>query len=648
MTSNGLFANVSCEPRQARKGATVVVKYCAGVRLLVVITFSIGQNDSLVVFWRDADAHCSHHLLRQSLWRQFRIYRQMTYQVLARRWRPRFFSEMAGQEHVLQALSNALDRNRLHHAYLFSGTRGVGKTTIARLLAKCLNCEEGISSEPCGECSSCKEINEGRFLDLIEIDAASNRGIDDVREIIDRVQYTPSKGRFKIYIIDEVHQLTKDGFNALLKTLEEPPAHIKFLFATTEPKKLPITVLSRCLQFGLKNLSSERIVEHLEFVLTEESIQFQTQALWALARAADGSMRDALSLADQAIGHGDGQLIADQVNAMLGTIASRHVVNICQALCIGNGRELMSEVDSLAEHSPDYLSALREILSFWHKVAMCQTVPEVLDESLENFEEISSIAKQASREDVQLFYQICLLGQNDLKMSPDGRAAFEMVILRALAFQPVVGNAERSKEILSREKTTERAYSAHDSHSSDAKPDNVSNVTLPNMQFASETGGLKKPAMDNDAGPEQNLDPDNAMQDDALESFSHETWVNVFDNLGLEGSLAEVASHCSFSERRSNELNFVLRESDASLYNASHQTQLAQALSGYFNRKVKVFIKIGAASRESPRSFKMRKEKENYSEALEDLNAQQDIIQFKKVFNGKVDIKSVLSEEIAE
>lgn len=570
----------------------------------------------------------------------------MTYQVLARKWRPRFFSEMAGQEHVLKALSNALDRNRLHHAYLFTGTRGVGKTTIARLLAKCLNCEVGISSVPCGECSSCAEINEGRFIDLIEIDGASNRGIDDIREIIERVQYTPSKGRFKIYIIDEVHQLTKEGFNALLKTLEEPPAHIKFLFATTEPKKLPVTVLSRCLQFGLKNLSAERIVEHLEFILTEESIQFQTEGLWSLARAADGSMRDALSLTDQAIGHGDGEIIADQVNAMLGTIASRHVVNLCQALAAGNGRELMSEIISLAELAPDYLVALGDILSFWHKVAMCQTVPEVMDESIENYEDISNIANQVSHEDVQLFYQICLMGQNDLKMSPDTRAAFEMVMLRALAFQPErIGPANSKDEILPKHKRSEKVGSSLDSQISNNKLEDNRDDTVGEPQLLSATDKIKTAPMENSIGSES--DPDSKESGDAilLESFTHETWLQLHEHIDLNGSVAEIASHCSFSKRRSNEINFVLGDADASLYSPSHEAQLGQALSDYFGTKLKVVIEIGTSSKESPRSAKLRKEKENERAALEDLNAQPDIIEFKKVFNGRVDIKSVLSEE---
>lgn len=360
----------------------------------------------------------------------------MSYQVLARKWRPRSFSEMAGQEHVLQALINALDNDRLHHAYLFTGTRGVGKTTIGRILSKCLNCEKGISSVPCGECSSCKEIAEGRFIDLIEVDAASRTGVDDMRDLLDNVQYAPSRGRFKVYLIDEVHMLSKQSFAALLKTLEEPPAHVKFLFATTDPQKLPITVLSRCLQFNLKNLSPERITEHLQFVLGEEKVPFEEAALWSLARAADGSMRDALSLTDQAIGHSGGQINEADVGAMLGTIERSYVVDICTALCSGTGTDVLAAISRMAEQAPDYDLALSDSLSIWHQVAILQTVPEAMDKGVSQYSELLNLAALASKEDVQLFYQICLLGRKDLPFAPDLKSGFEMVMLRALAFRP--------------------------------------------------------------------------------------------------------------------------------------------------------------------------------------------------------------------
>ncbi|MDC0003681.1 DNA polymerase III subunit gamma/tau [Porticoccaceae bacterium] len=364
----------------------------------------------------------------------------MSYQVLARKWRPRSFAEMAGQEHVLQALINALDNNRLHHAYLFTGTRGVGKTTIARILSKCLNCEKGISSVPCGECASCNEINEGRFIDLIEVDAASRTGVDDMRDLLDNVQYAPSRGRFKIYLIDEVHMLSKSSFAALLKTLEEPPPHVKFLFATTDPQKLPITVLSRCLQFNLKNLSAERITQHLQFVLGEEKVPFEEAALWSLARAADGSMRDALSLTDQAIGHGGGQVSDTEVSAMLGTIERGYVVDICNALSTGTGTDVLAAVGRMAEQAPDYDLALADVLSIWHQVAILQAVPEALDKGVSHYSALLALAQAVSREDTQLFYQICLLGRKDLHLAPDLKSGFEMIMLRALAFRPLPPN----------------------------------------------------------------------------------------------------------------------------------------------------------------------------------------------------------------
>jgi DNA polymerase-3 subunit gamma/tau len=360
----------------------------------------------------------------------------MSYQVLARKWRPRIFREMVGQEHVLQALINALDHNRLHHAYLFTGTRGVGKTTIARILAKCLNCETGVSSEPCGTCSACREIAEGRFVDLIEVDAASRTKVEDTRELLENVQYAPSRGRYKVYLIDEVHMLSNSSFNALLKTLEEPPPHVKFLLATTDPQKLPMTILSRCLQFNLKNMMPERIVNHLKFVLAQEVIPFEESALWLLGRAADGSMRDALSLTDQAISYGSGKIIQADVAAMLGTLDQAVVYEIVNALVSLDGKAILGAVQNMAEHAPDYVNALAEMLSVLHRIAIAQALPEAVDNSHGDKERIMQLAQQLPAEDVQLFYQVALLGRRDLPLAPDARAGFEMVLLRMLAFKP--------------------------------------------------------------------------------------------------------------------------------------------------------------------------------------------------------------------
>lgn len=360
----------------------------------------------------------------------------MSYQVLARKWRPRIFREMVGQEHVLQALINALDHNRLHHAYLFTGTRGVGKTTIARILAKCLNCETGVSSEPCGQCSACREIAEGRFVDLIEVDAASRTKVEDTRELLENVQYAPTRGRYKVYLIDEVHMLSNSSFNALLKTLEEPPPHVKFLLATTDPQKLPMTILSRCLQFNLKNMNPERIVQHLKFVLEKELVPYEESALWQLGRSADGSMRDAMSLTDQAIAYGSGKITEAEVRAMLGTIDQGAVYEIVNALASLDGRALLAAVERMSEHAPDYASALAEMLSILHRIAIAQALPEAVDNSYGDRERIMNLAQSLPPEDVQLFYQTALLGRRDLPLAPDPRAGFEMVLLRMLAFKP--------------------------------------------------------------------------------------------------------------------------------------------------------------------------------------------------------------------
>ena len=361
--------------------------------------------------------------------------RTMSYQVLARKYRPGHFKAMEGQGHVLQALINALDQNRLHHAYLFTGTRGVGKTTIARIFAKCLNCEQGVTSEPCGTCSSCVEISEGRSVDLIEVDAASRTGVDDMRDLLDNVQYLPTASRFKVYLIDEVHMLSKSSFNAMLKTLEEPPEHVKFLFATTDPKKLPVTVLSRCLQFNLKNMTPERVVNHLKVVLAEEGIEAEDSALWQLGRAADGSMRDALSLTDQAIAFGSGTLLGAEVATMLGTVDRQEVYRLIDAVAAGDGAKVYEVIDQVAEFAPDFSGLLDEVLTVLHKVAVFQVVPEGVDNSFGDREKIGQLATNISAEQVQLFYQIALMGKRDLYLAPDLKMGFEMTMIRMLAFE---------------------------------------------------------------------------------------------------------------------------------------------------------------------------------------------------------------------
>jgi len=600
----------------------------------------------------------------------------MSYQVLARKWRPKSFSEMAGQEHVLQALINALDNDRLHHAYLFTGTRGVGKTTIGRILSKCLNCETGVSSVPCGECSSCTEIDAGRFIDLIEVDAASRTGVDDMRDLLDNVQYAPSRGRFKIYLIDEIHMLSKSSFAALLKTLEEPPPHVKFLFATTDPQKLPITVLSRCLQFNLKNLSAERITEHLKYVLGEEKVPFEEAGLWSLGRAADGSMRDALSLTDQAVGHGGGSITESDVIPMLGTIERHFVVDICIAMASQNGEKLLSSVGQMAEHSPDYDAALGDVLSIWHQVAILQTVPEALDRGISHFDELANLAETVSREDVQLFYQICLLGRKDLPLAPEQRAGFEMVMLRAMAFRPAengrpVPLKSPPPEVEQPAKKPEPAPTADVSHHSAGIAYKDPNESL-DTEATVEENKLKEtlealdidllneePAVEITNDDKVELLADNVTELDksisadsqvcegvnkvSLNEFLPSHWIEVRRQLKIGASLGEIASHCLFTARVDDVLQFIIDDQENSLFDASHQESLGVALSDYFDHPLTVSINSGVAKDETPRAANIRENNERKAAAVERLNADPSVMQFKQLFNGGLDEQSVES-----
>jgi DNA polymerase-3 subunit gamma/tau len=365
----------------------------------------------------------------------------MSYQVLARKWRPKQFDELVGQEHVVKALTHALDSGRVHHAYLFTGTRGVGKTTIARIFAKSLNCERGMSAHPCGECAVCKAVDAGRFVDLIEIDAASNTGVDDVREVIENAQYAPARGRYKVYLVDEVHMLSKSAFNALLKTLEEPPEHVKFLLATTDPQKLPVTVLSRCLKFGLKRLLPDQITGQMRMILGKEGVAFDDGAIEELARGADGSLRDGLSLLDQAIAHGGGTLRVDDVRAMLGTIADNDVGTLLRALADGDGKALLAEADRIAGLSPDFAMVLEQLANALHRIQLRQLVPGFAGDEAER-EMLDTLAGEVDPEDVQVWYQFALNGRRDLPLAPDLRAGFEMTLLRMLAFRAGRAGAE--------------------------------------------------------------------------------------------------------------------------------------------------------------------------------------------------------------
>jgi DNA polymerase-3 subunit gamma/tau len=360
----------------------------------------------------------------------------MNYQVLARKWRPHNFTEVVGQEHVVKSLINALQNNRLHHAYLFTGTRGVGKTTIARILAKSMNCENLQDANPCGVCKVCRDLDEGRFLDLIEVDAASRTKVEDTRDLLDNAQYAPNQGRYKVYLIDEVHMLSGHSFNALLKTLEEPPPHVKFLLATTDPHKIPVTVLSRCLQFNLKRLLPAQILAQMDYILQQEKISFETPALKLLARAADGSMRDGLSLLDQAIVFGNGAVITESVSGMLGTVAQQPVDDLLTALANADGAAILDKINDIGNTQSDFTEVLQQLIQVLHRVALIQYAPNAIDADFDT-EMLASLANLMTPEDVQLYYQIALIGQRDLELAPDTRSGFEMLMLRMLTFRPV-------------------------------------------------------------------------------------------------------------------------------------------------------------------------------------------------------------------
>ncbi len=480
----------------------------------------------------------------------------LSYQVLARKWRPRDFDGLVGQEHVVRALTNGLTEGRLHHAFLFTGTRGVGKTTIARILAKSLNCEQGVTASPCGECQHCVAIDQGRFVDLLEIDAASRTKVDDTREILDNVQYAPARGRYKVYLIDEVHMLSTHSFNALLKTLEEPPEHVKFVLATTDPQKIPVTILSRCMQFNLKRLDVEQISGQLGFILGEEGIDADPAALSLLARAADGSMRDGLSLLDQALAAGNGALVRPTVEDMLGTVEQRHLTSIVEALIEGDAAAALvavSEVFGLARDLSRLLDDLAEML---HRIALIQLVPDYRDDSRTDWDQLSALAGRLDPEDVQLYYQIAITGRRDLGLAPSMRTGCEMTLLRMFAFEPAaeVQAPNASEPSPAPSKPTPGASAAsgvRDAASADATPP---------APAAAERGGAGEGAAGTmELGPE--------------------TWPAVLGSLPLNGSVRAVAGMLALAQADSQRLEFRLARDDLQMVTERFKASLARALS---------------------------------------------------------------------
>jgi len=500
----------------------------------------------------------------------------MSYQVLARKWRPKTFAELVGQEHVSQALINGLDQDRLHHAFLFTGTRGVGKTTIARILAKCLNCERGVSSTPCGECGSCVDLDEGRFVDMIEIDAASRTGVDDMRELLDAVQYTPSRGRYKVYIIDEVHMLSTSSFNALLKTLEEPPPHVKFVLATTDPQKIPVTILSRCLQFNLRRLLPDQVAGYLKTLVATEGIEAEPETLSVLARAADGSMRDGLSLLDQAIAFGGGKLVMSDLEKMLGLVDHRHVISMVQALAGNDAENLLAIVGELVAQSRDLGTALANLAEILHRVTLVQCVPGYRDPERSDWEAIEELAGVLPAEDAQLFYQIAIKGRNELPLAPDPRTGLEMTLLRMLAFKPA---ATESGAPVNSGPTTKRAPGAGTTTRSRARTTRAASPeTAAPAAHAGTAARSSAPA------------PAEAARSGTATKSSGNDWVALLEQLDLSGQVRELARNVQLKTRSDDRWDFVISPALRHLGSASCISSLSAAISDRMGHPVSVRI----------------------------------------------------------
>ncbi|HEY0635665.1 MAG TPA: DNA polymerase III subunit gamma/tau [Gammaproteobacteria bacterium] len=563
----------------------------------------------------------------------------MSYQVLARKWRPRSFPEMVGQEHVLRALINALDNDRLHHAFLFTGTRGVGKTTVARILAKSLNCETGVSSRPCGVCSACREIDEGRFVDLIEVDAASRTKVEDTRELLENVQYSPSRGRYKVYLIDEVHMLSNSSFNALLKTLEEPPPHVKFLLATTDPQKLPATILSRCLQFNLKRMAPELIRAHLATILEKEGIAAEAPALAELARGADGSMRDALSLLDQAIAFGAGKVTTSEVREMLGTIERDRVHALLGHLADGDGAALLAEVANLAEQSPDFAGVLAELISLLQRVALAQAVPAAIDDSLGDRDELLALAGRISPEDVQLFYQIGLIGRRDLPLSPEARGGFEMVLLRMLAFRPAVAEegGKPSAPPESQRAAPNRAPAAGAAPSPSRAAPAVREPAAPVATAAAAPVKAAAPA------PAQNASVAPAVSAAASSAplASPDSWAELVAKLPIGGVLKQFAEQCALLAHEGKRIVLALDQGATALRSKAREEGLRQALEKHFGGAIDLVIEAASTAAVTPTVLRKQRNDEKQAAAEQAISDDPELQSLLEHFDGRVQPGSV-------
>lgn len=602
----------------------------------------------------------------------------MSYQVLARKWRPRLFKDLVGQSHVLKVLINALDSGRLHHAYLFTGTRGVGKTTLARILAKCLNCEAGVSSTPCGECGACVGIDEGRFVDLIEVDAASRAKVDETRELMDNVQYSPTAGRHKVYLIDEVHMFSKHSFNALLKTLEEPPPHVKFLLATTEPKRIPITILSRCLQFNLKHLTVEEIEGQLQTIMEAENVPAEGASAALLAAAADGSMRDALSLLDQAISYGNGRLEEAQMRDMLGAIDSNELRGLLDDIIRQDAGGLFARINKVAEMTPDYDALLAELLSILHDTAVAQALPK----SPELAGEIAAgFASRLKKEDVQLYYQIALNGRRDLYMAPDQKMGFEMTLIRMLAFRPLQDAASPASgagtgAASSREKAPRPAETAPPAPVSapPAPPPAVEAAPpaapAPPLAPAPSVAAVKTappapasappvpppvaevpppaapaPPPVAEAAPlapaSAPSSPPPAREKRPLSALSNDNWPTLIDEMALNGLTRELARHCILKDCNGNQVSLSLQPGQRHLLSPAQQEQLQAALRRRFDEGLRVlFEEEEGNAAETPAQKQVRASREEKQAAIKAIEDDPKVKTLQEAFGATIDAAS--------
>ena len=557
----------------------------------------------------------------------------MSYQVLARKWRPRKFAELVGQEHVVRALTNALGTGRMHHAYLFTGTRGVGKTTIARIFAKSLNCERGESADPCGECAVCTAVDAGRFVDLLEIDAASNTGVDDVREVIENAQYAPARGRFKVYLVDEVHMLSKPAFNALLKTLEEPPPHVKFLLATTDPQKLPVTVLSRCLKFNLKRLLPDQISGQMRHILGAENIQYEDSAIVELARAADGSLRDGLSLLDQAIAYGGGSLQADDVRAMLGSVARGQVLGLLEALAIGDGQQLLNECTRIASFSPDFGGVLDDLAAVLHRLQLIQLVPGYRPEGGDADDSaLVALAERLMPEDVQLYYQIATAGRRDLAIAPDARTGFEMAMLRMLAFRPADGGEapRRERPAAPAARQVEQPAAAPRA----APPAPVERQSAPPIRRPEPAPAAPAPAPAQ-AAPQ----PAREVPRDAR---GLPVWEAVIEQAGLRGPLGQLAQNAHLRERDGHTLVMGLQSAHMHLAVEPMVSQMEERISNALGERIRLrFVNDQSVAAHTPAARAANAREEAQSAAEESIDNDPLVQSLKREFGAKIIPQSI-------